>query len=70
MDMTDVNKEQREQRPAAELQDHRERARQGTSLSWVHRFRVTPLALVIFFVVVGVAWYVLETTGLWLVLFP
>jgi len=65
-----MNEEQRDHRPGAGTEDHRERARQGTSLSWVHRFRVTPLALVIFFVVVGVAWYVLETTGLWLVLFP
>jgi len=67
---TDMNDQQQEQRPEPGSEDHRERARQGTSLSWVHRFRVTPLALVIFFVVLGVAWYVLESTGLWLVLFP
>ncbi|CAN5712219.1 hypothetical protein BH23GEM11_BH23GEM11_13080 [soil metagenome] len=62
--MTDEN------RPSSGPEDHRERAREGTSLSWVHRFRVTPLALVVFFVVVGVLWYVLESTGLWLALFP
>lgn len=56
--------------PGESPDEHRRRARQGTSLSWVHRFRVTPLTLVVFFAVVGVLWYVLESTGLWLILFP
>ncbi|TVP50332.1 MAG: hypothetical protein EA350_00740 [Gemmatimonadales bacterium] len=68
--MTDVNEAQREERSGSDAEDHRERARKGTSLSWVHRFRVTPLALVVFLVGVGVLWYVLESTGLWLALFP
>lgn len=59
-----------ERRPGESPDEHRHRARQGTSLSWVHRFRITPLTLAVFFVLVGVLWYVLESTGLWLVLFP
>lgn len=42
----------------------------GNSLSWVHTFRVSPLALVLFLLALGGLWILFETTDLWYILFP
>jgi hypothetical protein len=42
----------------------------GNSLSWVHTFRLSPLALVLILATLGGLWYLFETTDLWYRLFP
>ncbi len=49
----------------------REAARaEGNSLSWVHTFRVSPLALLLFLAVMAGLWILFDRTDLWYRLFP
>lgn len=49
----------------------REAARaEGNSLSWVHTFRVSPLALFLFLAVMAGLWILFDRTDLWYRLFP
>jgi hypothetical protein len=50
--------------------ERRAAARGGGSLDWVHRFRVTPVTLLLIVAVLGALWALLEFTGLWYRLFP
>lgn len=47
-----------------------ERGGGSGSLDWVHQFRVSPLALLIFLGVLAGLWALFEFTELWYVLFP
>ncbi len=42
----------------------------GSSLDWVHRFRVTPMQLIAIFLVLGALWAIFEFTDLWYRIFP
>jgi hypothetical protein len=59
----------RTQGPASPA-ERRAAAQGGGSLDWVHRFRVTPVMLLVIFVVLGALWALFEFTDLFYVLFP